>query len=657
MKDARLIVVLLAGLTHAAAMGQVVEQASGVQCRSFDHAGAAPAGAEHHGSGGSGGVARNFPRRFFDVTGINSVGVPGNPNNNVVELLFAPGTKIWGHSADATFSFFGGPANPAMGFRMRNSAGAHITINYAPVSTPFTANDGPTKVPANSEITLGDGRLFVEFFEAVDDPASPDGTWTGGTIGVMFQDSGECCMWDNGGYDGRTAIPSQDACTRQPPDNRVCVFAADDFYLEPPYVHRIDWMEAVFIVENPAAAYNYDAPIGKVFLYKDCDGEPGMLLPGYESGFDLFLPRDGLIETLMDGSKVFRVVAPATDLYLDGGKAYWVSFVPTGVTAQGGNDRWFWGSAGSPDGVTPPPHVQGSVPRSKQNDPANPWEIVCIDPTAACGGCTDLNFCIRGERCKIIYDAADFRTFTGTPPPMTALGARSIDAGGVSTQQARAADDVTISPCETDLYPCLIEAYVWTNCIPPRARLEIYETQCEPNGDFARPQDSRLFPPAGTIDDTSRVDLGFPVPGPSGTTFRLYCFRFTEFDNFVFEAGKTYWISVFATGGASTNNDGYFAFREPRCPGDECYRTGNPAFARSAFAGTPPAYQNWLSTGLLPFAGAQEEDLAMRVAVRFAPPALTGGALAACVADFDRSGQVAVADIFAFLSEWFSGCP
>lgn len=651
----RLIVVLLAGLATAAAMGQVVEPDAPVQCRTFDHAGAVYADAGHAGGGSAG--PRTFPARVVDVTGINSVGVPGNAGNAVVSLLFAPGTKVWGHSAGATFNFFGGPANPGMGFRMRNSAGAQITVNYAPASSPFVINDPPTKVAPGGEITLHDGRLFIEFFEAVDDLANADGTWTSGTIGVLFEDSGECCVWDNGAYDQRTSIPSQDACTRQPPTNRVCVFAADDFYLEPPYVHRIDWLEAVFIVQNPAPAYNYDAPIGKVFLYKDCEGQPGMLVPGYESGFDLFLPRDGLVATLTGGSKVFRVVAPTADLFLDGGKAYWVSFVPTGVTSQGGSDIWYWGSAGSADGVTPPPYVKGSVPHVKQNDPANPWQIVCFDPAAGCGGCTDLNFCIRGERCKIIYDAADFRTFTGTPPPITALGARSINAGGITTQQARAADDVTVSPCETDLYPCLVEAYVWTNCVPPRAQLEIYETQCDPVGNFARPQDNRLFPVTGTINDTSRVDLGFSRPGPGGTTFRLFCFRFTEFSGFQFEAGKTYWISALATGGGTPTNDGYFAFREPRCPEDECYRTGNPGFARSNFDGTPTIYRNWLSTGLLPIAGAQEEDFAMRVAVRHAPPTLTSGALARCVADFDRSGQVTVSDIFAFLSEWFSGCP
>lgn len=646
--------VLLAGSALAAATAQPVEPASVPTARSFNHAGAIPAGGgTPDGNGGVG--SRTFPIRAVDVTNIETNGVAGDAANTVVELFFAPGTTIWGHSANATFQYFGGPVNPAMGFRLRNSANEFIPVTFNPASPNSSIVQAATKVAPGSEIVLHDGRLFIEFFEVVNDAPAPDGRWTGGTIGVMFQDSGECCLWDNGLYDERTSVPSQDACTRLPPTNQVCVFVADDFYLEPPYIHRIDWFEVTFIVENPEA-YVPGSTIGTAFVYKDCNGAPGDLVSGYESGFPLIFPHDALVETLPDGSEVYRLIALTDNLFLDGGKAYWVSFQPTGATAQNSADIWYWGSSGSPDGVSPPPYVLGSAPM-KMDGLGGPWELICHDPTDACGGCTDLNFCIRGERCRLIYDAGDYRTFTGAPPAITTLGARSIDAGGATTQQARAADDFTVSPCETELYPCLIEAYIWTNCEPPRAKLELYETQCETADNFARPQDTALVASFSTAEGDAVVDTGFSLPGPSGTTFRLYCFRFTNFGGLAFEPGKTYWLSAVATGSATLSNDGYFAFREPRCPDDECYRTGNPGFARSAFAGTPLAYQNWLSTGLLPIAGAQEEDFAFRVAVRYGPPTFTGGATPACIADFDRSGQVTVADIFSFLSEWFSGCP
>lgn len=647
--------VLLAGSALAAAMGQAVEPAAVPNVRTFDHNGAIPAGGGAPDGNGSGVGSRTYPIRAVDVTNIETNGIAGDAANTVVELFFAPGTTIWGYSANAMFSYFGGPANPNMGFRLKNSANEFIPAIFTPGAPNSNIVQPPTKVAPNDEIVLHDGRLFIEFIEVVNDAPAPDGRWTGGTIGVLFQDSGECCLWDNGLYDERTSVPSQDACTRLPPTNQVCIFVADDFYLEPPYIHRIDWFEVTFIVENPAT-YVPGSTVGTAFVYKDCNGAPGDPVFGYESGFPLIFPHDALVETLPDGSEVYRLIALTDNLFLDGGKAYWVSFQPTGATGQNSADIWYWGSSGSPDGTSPPPYMLGSPPK-KMDGLGGPWQVICHDPTDACGGCTDLNFCIRGERCRLIYDAGDPRTFIGAPPAITSLGARSIDANNVPAQQARAADDFTISPCEAELYPCLIEAYIWTNCVPPQAKLELYETQCETADNFARPQDTALIASFSTASGDAVVDTGFSLPGPSGTTFRLYCFRFTNFGGFAFEPGRTYWLSAVATGSATLTNDGYFAFREPRCPDDECYRTGNPGFARSAFAGTPLIYQNWLSTGLLPIAGAQEEDFAFRVAVRYGPPTLNSGATPACIADFDRSGQITVTDIFSFLSEWFSGCP
>jgi hypothetical protein len=415
-------------------------------------------------------------------------------------------------------------------------------------------------------------------------------------------------------------------------------------------------MEATFITLFPAQAYAYDTPIGRLEIRSDCDGKPGELLETH----DIVLPRDafqGEISTPDGIANVYRVVAPTPGMCLAGGMPYWASFVMFGITTQGGMDEWYWGTTGSPSvspPYDPPLHVKGSLPH-RQIDPNAPWErIDCVANDPNCLGCTDLNFCIRGERCKIVYDAGTYKT-----PPQPAgqvigqFGARSIDVQGVSNRQARAADDVTISPCETDLCPCVIEAYIWTTCTPATARLEIYETECEPNSDFVRPADAPLVFTI-TAGEEDAVFQNLTIPAPSGPPFRLFCFKFKDFGGFEFTAGKTYWISAIGTGGNNTTNDAYFAFSAPKCPEDECYRFGNEGFAKSAYVGS--GYPDWTPTSLVP--GLLEaNDFAMLIAVRQCDGVPTSGSTPTCRADFDRSGQIGVSDIFSFLSEWFSGCP
>lgn len=613
-----------------------------------------------------GGAGRStLLSRTIDVSGIDSntlLGAlpPAVPSNVVLDLLFPPGAQIRGYGYDASFTYFGSPPNPNMGFRFLNSVNANIVANIAPGPSPASISAPNFDVGAGNWLPLPDGHLRVEFFEAVDNRTQPqfaerDGTWTSGEIRVLYElgTGVECCIWDNGPFDNRDGALSQDALNRPQPFYHIM---ADDFFLEPNYIHMIEYMEAVFITLLPAPAYNFDAPLGRLEIRTDCDGKPGDLLETH----DVFLPRDGFqgqIQTPEGTANVYRVVAPTPGLCLSGGKPYWVSFVMLGITAQGGTDEWYWGTTGSPSlgpPYDPPLHVKGSLPH-RQIDPNSPWErIDCIANDPNCLGCTDLNFCIRGERCKIIYDAGTYKV-----PPQPAgqviaqHGARSIDVSGVTNRQARAADDVTVSPCETDLCPCVIEAYIWTTCTPPTARLEIYETMCEPNSDFVRPEDNPL-PFVITATQNDAVYQGLEIPAPSGPPFRLYCFKFKDFGAFRFEAGKTYWIAGIGTGGNNTTNDAYFAFSAPKCPEDECYRFGNEGFAKSAYTGS--MYPNWTPTSLVPGL-LMANDFAMRIAVRPCDSPFTGGATPPCRADFDRSGQITVSDIFSFLSEWFSGCP
>ncbi len=611
--------------------------------------------------GGGPGTRAAIFERAIDVSLIDSNTTmgqlpPASPSNTVVEVLFPPGARIHGYSYNAVYQYFNSPPNPNMGFRFFNSSNAAIVANIV----PSQSNPGPISSPnvdvgQANWISVPNGRLKVEFFEAVDDSLNPvrDGVWTQGTVTVLYDldNANQCCIWDNGAFDNRDGALSQIALNRQPPVYHVM---ADDFYLEPNYVHMIEYMEAVFLTQFPAAAYNFDAPLGRLEIRSDCNGKPGDLL----STHDIFLPRDGFLgerQTDLGVANAYRVIAPTPGLCMSGGKPYWASFIMNGVGTQGGSDLWYWGTTGSPSmspPYAPPLHVKGSLPH-RQLEPNGAWQrIDCASNDRNCLGCTDLNFCIRGERCKIVYDAGSYKA-----PPQPAgqviaqYGARSVDISGVTTRQARAADDVTISPCETDLYPCVVEAYIWTTCTPPSAKLEIYETRCA--DESVEPVDPPLsFSIVATQADA--VDQGYTIPAPSGPPFRLYCFKFKNFGGFVFQKGKTYWLSAVGTGGNNTTNDAYFAFKAPKCPEDACYRLGNEGYAKSAYLNS--GYPNWTPTSLVPGL-LMANDFAMRVAVRNAPQSLMGTSTQNCRADFDRSGAITVADIFSFLSEWFSGCP
>jgi hypothetical protein len=611
--------------------------------------------------GGSGIGRSTLLQRSIDVSGIDSntlqgqIG-PASPSNTALDLLFPPGTRIRGYGYDANFTYFNNPIDPTMGFRLFNSVNAQIPPEViAPGPSPATLTLPDFDVGNANWLSLPNGHLRVEFFEAVDDVLAPvrDGVWTSGEIRILYdtEEVTDCCIWDNGAFDNRDGALSQDAQNRALPVYHVM---ADDFYLEPNFVHMIEYMEAVFLAQFPAPGYAFDTPIGRLEIRTDCDGKPGELLETY----DIVLPRDaflGELTTDLGTANVYRVVAPTPGLCLTGGKPYWASFILEGVATQGGTDLWYWGTTGSPSlapPYDPPLHVKGSLPH-RQNLQGGPWErIDCATNDPNCLGCTDLNFCIQGERCKIIYDAS---TYKAPPQPIGQViaqyGARSINISGISNRQARAADDVTVSPCETDLYPCVVEAYIWTTCTPATARLEIYETECA--DDSVQPADPALaFSITAGPEDA--VDQGLTIPAASGPPFRLYCFKFKNFDGFVFQKGKTYWLSAMGTGDAGINNDAYFAFSAPRCPEDVCYRFGNEGYAKSAY--TNSLYPDWTPTSLVPGL-LMANDFAMLVAVRAAPPALPGLASPYCRADFDRSGHIGVSDIFSFLSEWFSGCP
>jgi len=613
--------------------------------------------------GGVGGRSTGLVRQV-DVSVINSITTVNNtdgsaPTNTVLELLFPPGTQIQGYGYDAAFTYIGTPANPDIGFRLFNSDNASITAAIDVTSNNAMLDLAPAPVAEANWITLPDGRLGIEFFEAVDDrlvpgPSEPDGTWTSGNISILYSDdSAGCCIWDNGDFDNRGGTVSQVAPLRPPPPGLHHV-TADDFYLEPNFAHMIEWMEAVFIVSNPLSAYNFDAPLGRLEIFTDCNGAPGEEI----AEFPIFLPRDGFLGEITTGvpGDVWRVVAETPGLCLIGGKPYWASFVMFGDQSQGGTDVWYWGTTGSPSMVPPydpPLFVKGALPHFQDSEGAE-WERLSCSGPGACIGCSDLNFCVQGERCKIVLDAS---TFKAPPQPaglvIAQYGARSVDLTS-TLNQARAADDVTISPCETDpVVPCLIEAYIWTNCTPAAARLEIYETACLEDPERVQPADEPLdFDIVAGPDDAEF--LGLTIDAPIGPDFRLFRFKFTEFDGFTFESGKTYWIAAAGIGSPGPNNDAYFAFAAPRCPEDECYRLGNEGFAMSDFPSS--TYPDWTPTSEVP--GLLEaNDFAMLIAVRNGGDMFTNGAVPVCIADFDGSGQVGVADIFSFLSEWFSGCP
>jgi hypothetical protein len=254
-----------------------------------------------------------------------------------------------------------------------------------------------------------------------------------------------------------------------------------------------------------------------------------------------------------------------------------------------------------------------------------------------CSGCVDLAFTVCADPCKILLDNGG--------PDLTRFS-KSI-SGGSSIVECRTADDFVVPPCN-DRELCYVQGYLATNCLPPRARLDIYDAACEFPATFSPPI---------TFEASKITDTGL-VAHIDGLDLKVYSVEFWDFRAFgpaplTLPAGLNYWLSIYAVSSGSVNERGY-VLGASRCDAPGCGGTPiklNPAAVSGlGFGITDFTWKKANPIGGFPF------DLGFVVAVKPLPIPGNINSTPGCSADFDNSGSVDVGDIFDYINAWFVGC-
>ncbi len=434
-------------------------------------------------------------------------------------------------------------------------------------------------------------------------------------------------LWKNGDFDRRDAQTSQVGADQD--WNAFSRITADDFYLCDGQIHAID---------SVTGSLTTDAAVPKalITIWADCNGRPDITRPlaVLSSAPQVFEGRpieanDGevFIRETGDVFDGFRIIAVegrfAKPVYLRGG-AYWVSII--GFSGTGNpSEQFFWGTAG---GASGDPVVKGR-PGQFYDSEVGYWEDIDL----LCCGCTDFNFCIGGESCKLLFDnASPLLNFDGSGP-----GTPSLQNGANTATRSRSASDIVLPPCGRQEI-CYIEGYVWTNC--PRVALQFFEPGC------SCPSDTRVGSEPYLADCTTDTGHRYQIPG-TGIELRLLKAQFFRFPALALPPGKNLWVSLYALGDNTQNGRGYFAF------GDRCNRPCDVLFNGPCVRG--PAFDTgrWRHPDTAPCIF----DHALAVAVREAREVLPGASAPACPADTNRDGALSVQDLFDFLGAWFAGCP
>jgi hypothetical protein len=445
----------------------------------------------------------------------------------------------------------------------------------------------------------------------------------------------ECCQpWDNGPYDDRNAQTSQIGY-----DRNWATFArvtADDFWLCEGSVYRIRTLKAVMLTDAIV-------PKAQVVILPDCDGTPLWPIAAADSQpidldtYPVHLHGDcaiGSVEirelgtTTADGFRLIEVTATFPKLWLKGG-SYWVAFVGYSGTSDP-EDQFFWGTSGN--------NVVKGRPGKFYNSDDMSW----TDIDLLCCGCTDFNFCVEGEKCKILLDNGVPNTllldFAGPgvapyPPQPMIPGSPSLQNGSRTSDKSRTADDFVVPPCSR-LTLCYLEGYILTNC--ERVRLDIYDGSCH------CPSEAD---PILTLEPQCLTRIGVPAVR-DGQFLSLYRAEFFDFKGIRLEPGRNYWVSLYALGDGSQNARGYFLWNVT-C-GSRCPINFNPGCIK----GPPYNTAHWQ-----PVEPARDFAFLVAVADAERDPAVVLPPAPTCAADINGVDGVTVQDLFDFLAAWFGGCP
>ncbi|HMN41860.1 MAG TPA: hypothetical protein PKE29_13530 [Phycisphaerales bacterium] len=445
------------------------------------------------------------------------------------------------------------------------------------------------------------------------------------------------CTWLNGAPDNPVPADVRAIISHEGGLVPLGLKAADDFYLQPGDIHKLISISAEALTSTTPGLVK-----ARLELYADCDGRPGALLHTFRTaqivesgpvGFDN-LRRVSFTFVIADQS------GPGLDppIALREG-AYWVSLIglsdnlcPTG----GPCDQTAWLPVAAAQVMGRPPMKISGVPTGVYNQYSYAGQIwQPLDE--CCSGCADLSFKVCTEPCRILHDSGG--------PDLTRFS-RSL-SGGPGVVEARTADDFLVPPC-TDRQLCYVQTYLATNCNPPRARLDIYDADCNLPATFSPPI---------TFEASRLTDTGQTVT-IDGALLRVYSVEFWNFNAFgpvplTLQARLNYWLSVYAVSSGSIAERGYIlgALRcdQPPCPGTLVIR--NPAAESGlAFGILDHTWRTAAPIGGFPF------DIGFTLAVKPLPPPGVINALPACPVDFNNSGNVNTQDVFDFLNAWFTGC-
>ncbi len=500
--------------------------------------------------------------------------------------------------------------------------------------TQIACNDDSQDLQSRVQVSLSAGQSVKIAVGSYEEPFGLGGGNCGNFLLNISVGVSDCCRpWDNGPYDNLNAQTSQVGFDRN--WEHFARVTADDFWLCEGNVYRIRTLKAVMLTDAIV-------PKAQVAILSDCDGTPNRPVAIADSqpidfdNYPLYLPSECVIgsvdirelgTTTPDGFRLIEVTATFPRVWLKGG-SYWVAFAGYSGTSDA-EDQFFWGTSGN--------NVVKGRPGKFYNSDDGSW----TDIDLLCCGCTDFNFCVEGEQCKVLLDNGVPDLFSqgppialdpGNGPGVQVPGSPSLQNGSRTSDKSRTADDFVAPPC-SNLALCYIEGYILTNC--ENVRLDIYDGSCH------CPSESE---PLLTLEPRCLTRIGLPALGV-GPNLSLYRAEFYDFKAMPLQAGRNYWVSLYALGDNSQNARGYFLWNYT-C-GAKCPINFNPGCIK----GPPYDTSHWQTVD-------PAHDFAFLVAVSdaehellVAPPAPS------CAADVNGVDGVTVQDLFDFLAVWFNGCP
>ena len=408
---------------------------------------------------------------------------------------------------------------------------------------------------------------------------------------------------------------------------------ADDFYLEPGCTHRITAVRGRMLTTSHPQLLR-----ARLELYEDCDGKPvdePFFTADYNTPTGDAIPSQVLSFSLApDGESTivnYRFDLCDACIWLDGGKTYWVSLIGlTDNIDQQDLSYWVAGDENLP--------ILGSIPVKRSGTPGStwgscnftgPWESL----EDCCIGCVNMDFCVDGYSCPIIWDNGDVDLVNRGGSP----------SGGHQQYHDRTADSFVVKTCR-DEELCLIEAWIWTNCVPVHGFIELYEDLgCDPRLDDVP---FRIYD--GEEIEATRLEETWTI---GGRTYQLWKLLVKDPD-ITLQGAHNYWVSAGARSTGNFSSNSFFAWSKYGC--DPCNGVNTFRITPGQHKRLRPPATDWAD--VIP-----PRDFAFRISAKAedAIPTDTEGPFGTpdCIADANGNGEVAVDDIFAFLSAWFVGCP